>query len=251
MRPTSSRALGGRYLPVAPKCRTSAAVGRHDGTAQPRLQGTIGWAFLGEREAPASRWARDTAVQEGPGACARALRRAARPAPASSAGAGIRRASSQRPSSRAPVALDARRNSVHRCTSSTSSICVGGPGQRREGAQEPAVGLVLPRHRALTAPPGATQRVEPAVVAGAGVGVRLDVAVVGQGVLGEHRPGQRGRGVGGGHLLGSAARRPGRRRRGPRAGASGGCRAGRSSRVPPGIRVVRLWCGWCGLVRRE
>ena len=38
----------------------------HDGRAQPRLQGTIGWAFLGEREAPASRWARVRLSAEGP-----------------------------------------------------------------------------------------------------------------------------------------------------------------------------------------
>ena len=54
IRPTSYPCVGGRYLPVAPKCRTSAAAGVHDGAAQPRMQGTIGWALLGERDAHTS-----------------------------------------------------------------------------------------------------------------------------------------------------------------------------------------------------
>src|SRR6478609_288922 len=75
--------------------------------------------------------------------------------------------------------------------------------QRRQGPEEAAVRLVRPRHGALAAPAGLAQRVEGAVVAGAGVGVRLDVAVtVGERVLGEHRPRERARGVGGGHLHG-------------------------------------------------
>src|SRR3954468_21753247 len=65
----------------------------------------------------------------------------------------------------------------------------GSAGERGQGTQEAAVGLVRPRHRALPAPAGLAQRVERAVVAGAGVRVGLDVAVtVGQCVLGEHRP---------------------------------------------------------------
>ena len=185
-------------------------------------RGPSGGRFLarGKRSAPGGLEIRLS--EEGPGV----LRPGLPSVPADPAA----RRRAQRPSSRAPVALEARRNSVHRCTSSFSSICVGRAGQGRERAQEAAVGLVLPRHRPLAAPAGPAQGVEPAVVAGAGVGVRLDVAVVGQGVLGEHRPGQRRRRVGGRHLLGAQPVRPARRRRGPRAGGSAGCRAGRSSR---------------------
>ncbi len=159
-------------------------------------RGPSGGRFLARGKRSCSRWARDTAVRGRPGRCrARAFRLSGR--------SGRALVVAQRPSSRAPVALDARRNSVHRCTSSFSSICAGRAGQGRERAQEAAVGLVLPRDRPLAAPAGPAQRVEPAVVAGAGVGVRRDVAVVGQGVLGEHRPGQAGRRVGGRHVLGA------------------------------------------------
>src|SRR3954465_6906212 len=51
---------------------------------------------------------------------------------------------------------------------------LGGLRQHRHAAQEPAVGLVRPRHRAEALPPVAAQRVQAAVVAGAGVGVGLD-----------------------------------------------------------------------------
>src|SRR6478672_1898288 len=79
----------------------------------------------------------------------------------------------------------------------------GGAGERRERPQEAPVGLVRPRHRALPAPARLAQRVERPVVAGAGVRVGLDVAVtVGERVLGEHRPRERARGEGGGHLHG-------------------------------------------------
>src|SRR3712207_8154360 len=49
-----------------------------------------------------------------------------------------------------------------------------GAGQHRHTAQEATVGLVRPRHRAVPLPAVAAQRVETAVVAGAGVRVRLD-----------------------------------------------------------------------------
>src|SRR3712207_8877133 len=49
-----------------------------------------------------------------------------------------------------------------------------GSGQRGEAAEEATVGLVRPRHRAVALPAVATQRVQAAVVAGAGVGVGLD-----------------------------------------------------------------------------
>ena len=44
-------------------------------------------------------------------------------------------------------------------------------GEQREAAQEAAVGLVLPRHRAVALPAVAAQQVEAAVVADPGVGV--------------------------------------------------------------------------------
>ena len=84
--------------------------------------------------------------------------------------------------------------------------------QRGERAQEAAVRLVLPRDRALTAPARAAQRVEPAVVAGAGVGVGLDARWSAPSASSAStRPGQRGRRVGGGDglLALSPARQPG------------------------------------------
>ncbi len=60
-----------------------------------------------------------------------------------------------------------------------------------KGPEEAPVGLVRPGHRALTAPPGFAQRVEPTVIAGAGEGVGLNVEVVGQSILSQHRPRQR------------------------------------------------------------
>ena len=67
-------------------------------------------------------------------------------------------------------------------------------GRGREGGQrpeEPAVGLVLPRHRAVALPPVAAQLVEAAVVADARIGVRRDVVdvAVGQRLLGQGGPG--------------------------------------------------------------
>src|SRR5690242_19220173 len=47
----------------------------------------------------------------------------------------------------------------------------GGLGERGQRAQEAAVGLVLPRHRAVALPAVAAQRVETAVVADARIGV--------------------------------------------------------------------------------
>ena len=234
MRPTSCPCVGGRYLPVASKCRTSRPPeARWNRTAEVAGDHRVGGSWReGSARVPVASRSGCTGRSARAGACARALRSVA--GRRSAGGAAHRHPDSagppHRPSSRAPVALEARRNSVHRCTSSTSSMASAARARAREGAQEAAVGLVLPRHRALTAPAGAAQRVEAAVVAGAGVRVRLDVALVGQGVLGEHRPGQRRRRVGGGDLARVEPAGQGARRRGPRAGASAGCRAGRSSR---------------------
>jgi|SRR6266508_1434544 len=65
--------------------------------------------------------------------------------------------------------------------------------ERGQAAQEPAVRLVLPRHRAVALPAVTAQRVEAAVVAGPGVGVALDRAAVRERGLGQGGPGQRGR----------------------------------------------------------
>ena len=82
-------------------------------------------------------------------------------------------------------------------------------GQRRERAEEPAVGLVLPRHRAVALPAVAAQQVEAAVVADPGVGV-------------------------GGHVVdrvvGQAPARPGSPRRAATPGAGVRPRAGRHRR---------------------
>jgi simple sugar transport system ATP-binding protein len=70
---------------------------------------------------------------------------------------------------------------------------LGGAGQHGQAAQEAAVGLVRPRHRAVALPAVAAQRVQPAVVAGPRVGVGLDgrgqpaVGPVGR-ALGQRRP---------------------------------------------------------------
>ena len=72
-------------------------------------------------------------------------------------------------------------------------------GQGGDAPKEAPVGFVTVGHRAESLPSVAAQLIETAVVAGAGVGVRGDHLVVGQGVLGQCRPGHRGGGVGGGH----------------------------------------------------
>src|SRR5699024_10996799 len=68
----------------------------------------------------------------------------------------------------------------------------GGLPQHRECAQEAAVRGVGSGDGALAAPSGLAQRVQSAVVAGAGVGVGGDVVAVGERVLGEGGPGERG-----------------------------------------------------------
>ena len=181
---------------VAPRRRLGGTMEQHSRGCR----GPSGGRFLarGKRSCPGGLEIRLS--QEGPGVVA--------PGPSVCRGRAAGASSPQRPSPRGPRWRSTpRRNSVHRCTSSTSSIASAARASARERAQEAAVGLVLPRHRALAAPARATQRVEAAVVAGAGVRVRLDARLVGQGVLGEHRPGQAGRRVGGRHVLG-AARRP-------------------------------------------
>ncbi len=76
-----------------------------------------------------------------------------------------------------------------------------------ERAQEAAVRLVLERDGALAAPAAAPQRVEATVVAGAREGVGLDAAALGERVVRQLRPDQRGRRVFGGHLGGGRAGR--------------------------------------------
>ena len=66
------------------------------------------------------------------------------------------------------------RNWRQRAASSCSPMVAGGPAERVQRAQEALVRLVRPRDRPVSLPAGAAQRVEPAVVAGARVGVGLD-----------------------------------------------------------------------------
>ena len=93
---------------------------------------------------------------------------------------------------------------MQRSCSSASPMVSARAGQQRDAAQEAAVRLVRPRHRAVALPAVAAQRVEAAVVAGAGVGVGLDgagePAVAVQGPLGERGPRGAGPRVLGGHL---------------------------------------------------
>ena len=137
-------------------------------------------------------WTRETAVRGGPG----------RYAPGPSVVPG-----------RPPARLRGRARGPRWRSRPAGTRCTGAPPRPRrsrsaarasapERAQEATVGHVLPRDRALAAPARPAQGVEAAVVAGAGVGVRGDGTVVGQGVLGEHGPGQAGCRVRRGHLLG-------------------------------------------------
>ena len=64
----------------------------------------------------------------------------------------------------------------------------GGAAEGVQGAQEAAVGLVLPRDGPVALPAGAAQLVEPAVVAGAGEGVGVDDAAVAEGAVGQFGP---------------------------------------------------------------
>src|SRR3569833_360109 len=64
----------------------------------------------------------------------------------------------------------------------------GRAGERVQRTQEAAVGLVLPRDRAVALPSGAAQLVEPAVVAGTGVGVGLEDIAGPERAVGEFRP---------------------------------------------------------------
>ena len=107
----------------------------------------------------------------------------------------------------AAVGEESFRNVEQRSYSSCSPIACGGAGEGVQGAQEAAVRLVLPGHRAVALPAAAAQRVQAAVVAGAGVGVRLDDAARLERVVGELRPGQRGGGVLRGDLGGGRAGR--------------------------------------------
>ena len=93
----------------------------------------------------------------------RARRRGVRPRP------GRRRAGRA-----AASGSQSARNWRQRSRSTSSPIAAAAPAERGERAQEAAVRLVRPRHRALAAPAGAAQRVEPAVVADPGVRVALD-----------------------------------------------------------------------------
>ena len=106
-----------------------------------------------------------------------------------------------------------------------------------EAAQEAAVGLVLPRHRAVALPAVAAQHVEAAVVADPGVGV--DGHVVGAvvaGLLGERGPGERRRGVAAYDV--AAGRVP----------AASSAAAGSSGRWVGGGPAIRsMWSSWNAL----
>jgi len=62
----------------------------------------------------------------------------------------------------------------------------GGPAERVEGTEEPAVLLMPPTHVAAASPPAGAERVEAPVIADPGEGVLLDGVV---GDLGQPRPG--------------------------------------------------------------
>src|SRR6266536_3862352 len=64
----------------------------------------------------------------------------------------------------------------------------GRPAEQVQRTQEAAVRLVLPGDRAVTSPSGPAQQVEPAVIAGAGVGVCGDNLPVAHRPLGERCP---------------------------------------------------------------
>src|SRR5699024_5993834 len=80
----------------------------------------------------------------------------------------------------------------------------GGLAQQGERPQEAAVRGVGGRDRSLTPPAGLAQGVPAAVVPGAGVGVGGDLVAVGQRVLGEGGPDQRGVEMTGGDVAGLA-----------------------------------------------
>ena len=102
-------------------------------------------------------------------------------------------------------------------------------GQRGQGAQEAAVGLVLPRHRAVALPAVAPQQVEAAVVADARVGV-------GRHVVDRRRPRAPARRAWPRRAAtpGGGVRRRGRRR--PAASSSAAGSAGSSVGGGPAIR---------------
>src|SRR5262249_32426337 len=83
--------------------------------------------------------------------------------------------------------------------------CVGCLTERGKRPQEAPVRDVIPGHRTVTPPPVSAQRVQAAVVAGAGEGVRLDRATGGERVLGKRCPRRRRGGVGGGSGGGTLA----------------------------------------------
>ena len=122
-----------------------------------------------------------------------------------------------------------------------------GAGEGVQRAQEAAVRLVLERHRAVALPAAAAQRVQAAVVAGTGVGVRLDDPAALEGVVGELGPGQRGGRVLRGDLGGGGRRRraaraaPGRRAGGSGAGPREDSREW--SWVPVCLVLARRSCG--------
>src|SRR6478735_921050 len=191
MRPTSCPRVGGRYLPVASMCLTSSAPeGTMDGNSR-GCRGPSGGRFLARGKRPST------------GGPEIRLYRKTRAHALGSSGVWwpATRATSQTQLAGPGGARGAQELGapVHLLDLVDG---VGSASEGAEGAQEAAVGLVLPRHRALPAPPRAAQRVEAAVVARAGVGVGLHRTLVGQRVLREDRPGQRRRGIGRGDLLG-------------------------------------------------
>ena len=107
-----------------------------------------------------------------------------------------------------------------------------GGAEGGQAAQEAPVGLVRPGDGAVALPAVAAQRVEAAVVAGAGVGVGLDRAAAVQRRLRQQRPGQRERRVLGRDVDRGGARRQRvpRPRRPAAAGWPGARRAGSRDR---------------------
>jgi hypothetical protein len=63
-----------------------------------------------------------------------------------------------------------------------------GPAEHPQAAQEAAVGLVTPRHRALAAPSGATDRIEAAVIADARARIGADIVAELECGFGQVRP---------------------------------------------------------------
>src|SRR6185369_16793159 len=114
----------------------------------------------------------------------------------------------------------------------------GGGAQHVQGAEEAAVGLVLPRHRAVALPARPPQLVQAAVVAGPRIRVRGDRVALGVSPFGQRGP---GRGVGrepGRDLL----RRLARGHRGVRLGVRKQVGGGRLAQQVPVFHIISYLC---------